>query len=184
MTLQDMHDSGVNEIHTSSPYTKMADIQISAKGIESLLKKLNPHKASGPDQINQVCFEPSIKNWLPSSKCFSKDPLTRPNYQVYGRKQMYPQYLKRVTKLIPQITALFPSHKVLEHIVASNISKHFTNQNIHYNLQHGFREKRSCETQLIMLIDELSKYMQSRKQTDLILLDFNKVVDKVAHEKF
>ena len=34
-----------------------------------------------------------------------------------------------------------------------------------------------------MLIDKLSKNMQSSKQTDLILLDFNKVFDKVAHEK-
>ena len=51
ITLQDMHDSRVNEIPTSSPYTKIADIQISTKGIESLLKKLNPHKASGQDQL-------------------------------------------------------------------------------------------------------------------------------------
>ena len=50
-------------------------------------------------------------------------------------------------------------------------------------MQHGFREKRSCETQLIMLIDELAKNMQMGKQTDLILLDFSKAFDKVAHEK-
>ena len=32
-----------------------------------------------------------------------------------------------------------------------------------------------------MLIDELSKTMQIGKQTDLILLDFCKAFDKVAH---
>ena len=67
--------------------------------------------------------------------------------------------------------------------MASGISKHFTEQNILSELQHGFREKRSCETQLIMLVDELSKSMQSGKQTSLILLDFSKAFDKVAHEK-
>ena len=41
----------------------------------------------------------------------------------------------------------------------------------------------SCETQLIMLVDELAKNMQMGKQTDLILLDFSKAFDKVAHEK-
>ena len=50
-------------------------------------------------------------------------------------------------------------------------------------MQHGFQEKRSCETQLIVLIDELAKNMQMGKQTDLILLDLNKAFDKVAHEK-
>ena len=34
-----------------------------------------------------------------------------------------------------------------------------------------------------MLIDNFSKNMQSRKQTHLILLDFSKAFDKVAHEK-
>ena len=74
--------------------------------------------------------------------------------------------------------------KVLERNVhvAFSMSKHFTDQNILYELQHGFREQWSCETQLIMLIDELSKTMQSKKQTDLILLDFSKAFDKVAHE--
>ena len=65
MTLQDMHDSGVNQIPTSSPYTKMADIQISAKGIESLLKKLNPHKASGPDQLKPIVLQNLHKELAP-----------------------------------------------------------------------------------------------------------------------
>ena len=73
--------------------------------------------------------------------------------------------------------------KTLEHIVASSIVKHFDQQHIFFELQHGFREKRSCETQLIMLGDELLKGMQSSKQTDLIILDFSKAFDEVAHEK-
>ena len=71
---------------------------------------------------------------------------------------------------------------VLEHTVVSSLSKHFTELNILYELQHGFQERRCCETQL-MLIDELSKTMQMGKQTNLILLDFNKAFDKVANEK-
>ena len=51
------------------------------------------------------------------------------------------------------------------------------------NILYELRERRSCETQLIMLVDELSKNMQMGKQTDLMLLDFSKAFDKVAHEK-
>ena len=63
------------------------------------------------------------------------------------------------------------------------MAKYFTELDILYDLQHGFRENRSSETQLIMLVDELAKNMQMGKQTDLILLDLSKVFDKVAHEK-
>ena len=46
-----------------------------------------------------------------------------------------------------------------------------------FELQHGFRETGSCETQLIMLVDELSETMQMKKQSDLILMDFSKAFD-------
>ena len=51
-----------------------------------------------------------------------------------------------------------------------------------YGLQHGFREKRSRETQLIMLVD-LARSEGFGKQTDLILFGFSKAFDKVNHSK-
>ena len=73
--------------------------------------------------------------------------------------------------------------KVLEHIVASNIAKHVDEQGLMYDLQRGFRERRSCETQLIMLIEDLARNASLDKQTDIILLDFSKAFDKVNHSK-
>ena len=52
-----------------------------------------------------------------------------------------------------------------------------------YDLQHGFREKRPYETQLIMLVEDLAMNAGLGKQTDLILLDFSKAFDKVYHSK-
>ena len=73
--------------------------------------------------------------------------------------------------------------KVLEHILASNIVKHLGEHGILYGLQHGFREKRSCETQLIMLIEDFAMSTSVGKQTDIILLDFSNAFDKVNHSK-
>ena len=52
-----------------------------------------------------------------------------------------------------------------------------------YNLQHYFREKRSCENQLIMLVEDLARNAGLGKQTDLILLDFSRAFDKVNHSE-
>ena len=46
---------------------------------------------------------------------------------------------------------------ILEHILVSNIVKHLDGQGLMYDLHHGFREKRSCETQLIMLNTDLAR---------------------------
>ena len=63
--------------------------------------------------------------------------------------------------------------------MASQIVKHMNKHGLLYDLQHGFREKRSCETQLTMLVEDLSRAANKGKQTDLILLDFSKAFDKV-----
>ena len=73
--------------------------------------------------------------------------------------------------------------KTMEHIIASSLTKHFRQNNILYDLQHSFRDRRSCETQLLQLIEDLARNMTEGKQTDLILLDFNKAFDKVNHLK-
>jgi hypothetical protein len=73
----------------------------------------------------------------------------------------------------------------MEDKVSSIIVKlsHFTNHNILYHLQHGFREKRSCVMQLVMLVNHLVTSVYEKKQKDLILLDFSKAFVKVSHEK-
>ena len=55
--------------------------------------------------------------------------------------------------------------------------------NLLYDLQHGFRSKRSCETQLVTLIEDLMRNSIAGNQTDLVLLDFSKAFDKVSHQK-
>ena len=53
--------------------------------------------------------------------------------------------------------------------------------NIVYDLQHGFRKSRSCESQLLQFIQELAKNNNKNMQTDLIIIDFAKAFDKVPH---
>ena len=62
------------------------------------------------------------------------------------------------------ISLIYVLCKVLEHIVASNLTKHLANSNILFELQHGFSEKRSCETQLVILVDEIAKTCRWRNK--------------------
>jgi len=50
-----------------------------------------------------------------------------------------------------------------------------------YPFQHGFRESRSCETQLIDSVDAVSKNMEDGKKIDILIMDFYKTFDKVRH---
>ena len=74
-------------------------------------------------------------------------------------------------------------YNVMEHIIASNVVKDLDTNGLMYDIQHGFRERRSCETQLVSLIEDFARKTSQRKQTDIILLDFSKAFDKVNHSK-
>ena len=43
----------------------MPNIQVSVKGIEKLLKSLNPHKASGPDKFKPIVLQTLHKELVP-----------------------------------------------------------------------------------------------------------------------
>ena len=71
----------------------------------------------------------------------------------------------------------------MEHIITSDIMTHLENNNILYDLQHGFRKSRSCESQLLQFIQELAKNNNKNIQTDLIIMNFAKAFDKVPHRR-
>jgi hypothetical protein len=76
--------------------------------------------------------------------------------------------------------------KMQEHIiqhVCSNIMDHLSTYQILSDCQHGFRARRSCETQLITTIQDLAKNLSEGKQIDAVLLDFSKAFDKVPRQR-
>ena len=58
---------------------------------------------------------------------------------------------------------------------------HLEKNNILYDMQHGFRSKRSTETQLITFTQDALKNLGAGQQTDVIIMDFAKAFDKVSH---
>ena len=50
------------------------------------------------------------------------------------------------------------------------------------NLQHGFRKRRSCVTQLLGVLHDVGKALDSGHETDMIYLDFSKAFDSVSHQ--
>ena len=50
------------------------------------------------------------------------------------------------------------------------------------SLQHGFRQQRSCLSQLIHHIEDIMDALEKDQNADIIYLDFSKAFDKVDHK--
>jgi len=92
---------------------------------------------------------------------------------------------KMIAKNYHPISLTSIACKLLEHniILASNIMYHLEENFILYNLQHGFRKSKSCKTQLVSLLYDLSYNLDQGVQTDIILLDFAKAFDTFPHRR-
>ena len=165
----------------------IGDIQISTQGVEKLLHNINPKKANGPDKIPstvlkecaaevapylQVIFQNSLKlhelpkDWLNANitAIFKKGDRSKPaNYR-------------------PVSLTSVPC-KLLEHIIFTHIMDHLETYNILKEYQHGFRPKRSCESQLLLTIEDLTRALNYSKEIHAIILDFSKAFDTVAHNR-
>lgn len=64
--------------------------------------------------------------------------------------------------------------KLCEHVVHSAVIHHLIHRDILYDNMHGFRKRRSCETQLILTINDLARSLGDKGQYNVILLDLPK----------
>ena len=59
--------------------------------------------------------------------------------------------------------------------------KHLEKHKVLTTLNHGFRSGYSCETQLLVTMNDLMKAYDTGTQTDVAILDFSKAFDTVPH---
>lgn len=165
----------------------MPNITINTNGINKLLTGLNPAKASGPDLIpTRVLKECSdiISPYLQIIFQQSIDAGTAPSDWKHANvSAIYKKGRRDEAVNYRPVSLTSVPCKIMEHIIFHHVMDHFDLHNILANHQHGFRAKHSCETQLVNTIEQIARALDNNKQTDLLVLDFSKAFDTVAHER-
>ena len=170
-----------------SPYGEIHKLQISDSGVLDQLNKLNPSKAQGPD---------GIPPWFLNTYAAQLAPILQNIFQLSVDSSQVPEAWKNanVTAIYKKgsraeaanyrpISLTSVASKLLEHIIHSHVMKHLEKHNILTDSQHGFRAKRSTETQLIQTIHDISKSLDKKEIVDMAILDFTKAFDKVPHKR-
>ncbi len=170
-----------------SPYSGMPDITITEKGVRKLLSNIIPHKATGPDGIPARFLKEFAQEITPIlTLVFQKSIDSGKVPEDWKNANIVPVF-KKGEKHQPAnyrpVSLTSICCKLMEHIIHSSIMDHFDHHNILTDNQHGFRARRSCESQLIVTCHAIAKAIASGKQVDIILLDFSKAFDKVPHRR-
>ena len=167
----------------------MPDISVGISGVRKLLGDLKPNKASGPDNIQSQFLRIAAEELAPALTVIFQASLKQGALPADWRHaRVAPIYKagksnrsKAVNYRPVSLTCI--CCKVMEHLICSNLMSHLDKHSIMTDFQFGFRKKRSCETQLLITVDQLAKSLDDGQQTDCILLDFSKAFDKVSHSR-
>ncbi|MCG8078457.1 MAG: reverse transcriptase family protein, partial [Candidatus Thiodiazotropha taylori] len=162
----------------------MDPIQVHCKGV---LKDPKIHKATGPDGIPAFILKTTADQIAPILTRLYQFSLDTGEVPTDWRNAHIVPVFKKGEKHLPSnyrpVSLTSIVCKLLEHIVHSSVMDHFDRHRILTDNQHGFRARRSCETQLITTIQKIASSMSKRGQVDVILLDFAKAFDKVPHQR-
>jgi retron-type reverse transcriptase len=73
--------------------------------------------------------------------------------------------------------------KIMERIIKDDIVNFLEKNQLIFNSQHGFRNKRSCLTNLLEFVEHVAEELDKGEPVDVIYLDFQKAFDKVPHKR-
>ena len=166
MAVQDLSDNGTidpsqipGECLSTTPH--MESITVSTNDIAKLLKDLKSHKAAGPNQITPLVFQKLRDVIAPILQViFQRSLNTGRVPKDWSTAFVCPLFKKGDTSLASNFRPISLTSilcKVLEHNVTTNVVSHMDKYNLLYGLQHGFCGKRSWETQLVILIENLMR---------------------------
>ena len=168
-----------------SPYSELPHITVSVAGVRKLLEDIKPHKATGPDGIPARLLKDYAAGLAPVLSHIYQASLNQGRVPAdWKHAWVIPVFKKGARNSHSNyrpISITSIACKTLEHIIRSNLMNHLERHNILSDHQHGFRKRRSCETQLIQAVDDLAKCLNVGGQIDAVLLDFSKAFDKVSH---
>ena len=169
-------EGGFDVPHLHGPdYPNIPGIQVAQEGVEKLLKNLNPKKASGPDQITcrflrELATE--IAPILTEIFCQSlQDGQIPSDWRNADVAPVFKKGNRNLAENYRPVSLTCVCCKLLEHIITSHIRTHLDQHQILSTFQHGFRKFFSCETQLLVTIQDLLSYRDQNVQIDMAVLD-------------
>ena len=73
--------------------------------------------------------------------------------------------------------------KLLETLIRDHMVEFLVKHKLINTSQHGFLKARSCLTNLLCFLEEITKWVDDGSPVDVVYLDFQKAFDKVPHQR-
>lgn len=164
---------------------KLNSCVITPEIVHKHLQKLKPNKASGPDGLGSNILKDLCEVIsTPLSMLFNQS-LRQCYVPSDWKTANVSPIFKKGTKSDPgnyrpiSLTSLVG--KCMESVLRDEIRNHLNRNKLIIESQHGFTEGRSCLTNLLLFLEDVTSAIDNGNPLDTVYLDFSKAFDKVPH---
>ena len=159
--------------------------QIETQKVQSVLESLNPDKSAGPDGIHPAVLQiiaPTIAEPLTRLFNLSLDLGTVP--ADWRRAIIAPIHkngdMSDIENYRP-VSLTSVVCKAMERIIREKLGDFLIGRQFFSKAQHGFLKGRSCLTNLLVFLDEVTERVDQGEEVVVCYLDFQKAFDSVNH---
>jgi len=164
---------------------KLCSFTVTSGMVKSKLLKLKMNKAPGIDLVGtRMLLELAEVISVTVAELFNKSLKSGEVPQDWKMANVTAVY-KKGKKSSPSnyrpVSLTVNLCKIFESIMRDSIIEHLEKHKLISGSQHGFVRNRSCLTNLLSFMEEITKYLDSGYPVDILYLDFQKAFDKVPH---
>ena len=163
----------------------LSTIIVTEQMVRDRLKEQKPGKSAGPDGIHsRVVVETQEQLVGPLTIIFNKSLSEGVVPDSWKEAEVVPIF-KKGKRDDPgnyrPVSLTSVCGKIMEKMVRKEIVDHLERNEVISDVQHGFVQGKSCQTQLLTVIEEWTKWMEERKPFDCLYFDYRKAFDSVPH---
>ena len=177
----------VNQMFTGSETDALKVEEITENDVAKHLRNLDPNKSTGADQIPaRLLRECHDELLLPLKLLFNRslqEGLVPDIWKCANVTPIFKKGSKCEAGNYRPISLTSVVIKIFERILRDKITSFLDEHNLILDTQHGFRNKRSCLTNLLEFYNYVFSNSDERIPSDIIYLDFQKAFDTVPHKR-
>ena len=155
---------------------ELCDFYITSDMVETKLKRLKQNKCS----LNWLMLSLVISNIV---SCLFRKSLSSGDIPDDWKSANVTTIFKKGFKYSPgnyrSVSLTVQLCKVMESLIRNKMVEHLEKHNLISASQHGFLKNKSCLTNLLVFLEEVTNYVDSGYQVDVLYLDFQKAFDRV-----
>ncbi|NEQ69831.1 MAG: hypothetical protein F6K21_30935 [Symploca sp. SIO2D2] len=161
--------------------------RITREEVLTALDSMNKNSSPGPDGVHPHVLDKIKKDIVaPLTDIFNKTletGIVPSDWKIANITPIFKKGDHSVPGNYRPISLTSVIGKLFEKILRDKIVNHLETNKLLRDSQHGFRNKRSCLTNLLDFFSEIFQTYDETRSVDVIYFDFQKAFDKVPHKR-